>query len=95
MEEIIHEGHTLQYVKEKKNIQNFMPQDDILISHKIKDGYRKLIYQNSGVYIIKEVNKDYGVYAGNICQVCRKGVLVDYGGCATCPECNAQLKCGL
>ncbi|MEB2276856.1 vitamin B12-dependent ribonucleotide reductase [Bacillus sp. ILBB4] len=37
----------------------------------------------------------YGVEPGNTCPVCKKGVVEEIGGCSTCTNCQAQLKCGL
>jgi ribonucleoside-diphosphate reductase alpha chain len=36
-----------------------------------------------------------GNEVGNTCPVCRKGKIKEIGGCNTCTNCNAQLKCGL
>ncbi|MBH0229847.1 vitamin B12-dependent ribonucleotide reductase [Halobacillus yeomjeoni] len=36
-----------------------------------------------------------GSEVGDTCPVCRKGTVEDIGGCNTCTNCNAQLKCGL
>ncbi|TLS36355.1 vitamin B12-dependent ribonucleotide reductase [Pseudalkalibacillus caeni] len=36
-----------------------------------------------------------GSEVGNTCPVCRKGKVKEIGGCNTCDNCNAQLKCGL
>ena len=32
---------------------------------------------------------------GDTCPVCRKGEVIDMGGCNTCNNCNVQLRCGL
>lgn len=40
-------------------------------------------------------DREIGVEVGNLCPICREGVVQDIGGCHTCPNCNAQLKCGL
>ena len=40
-------------------------------------------------------DREIGVEVGNLCPICREGVVQDLGGCHTCPNCNAQLKCGL
>ena len=32
---------------------------------------------------------------GNTCPICRLGTVEDLGGCNTCSNCGAQLKCGL
>ena len=37
----------------------------------------------------------YGSEIGDTCPVCRMGVVEDIGGCNTCNNCQAQLKCGL
>ncbi|MEG0260845.1 MAG: response regulator SirA, partial [Lysinibacillus sp.] len=36
-----------------------------------------------------------GSDVGNTCPVCRKGTVEEMGGCNTCTNCGAQLKCGL
>ena len=36
-----------------------------------------------------------GSEVGNTCPVCRKGEVQELGGCNTCTNCGAQLKCGL
>lgn len=36
-----------------------------------------------------------GTNIGDICPLCTAGVLQPSGGCATCPSCGSQLKCGL
>lgn len=43
---------------------------------------------------IKEA-KNYGNEIGDTCPICRQGTVEDLGGCNTCTNCNAQLKCGL
>ncbi len=40
-------------------------------------------------------DRDIGNEIGNICPICLEGVIEDIGGCNTCTNCNAQLKCGL
>ena len=37
----------------------------------------------------------YGNEVGDTCPICRQGTVEDLGGCNTCTNCNAQLKCGL
>lgn len=39
--------------------------------------------------------KNYGNEIGDTCPICRQGTVEDLGGCNTCTNCNAQLKCGL
>jgi ribonucleoside-diphosphate reductase alpha chain len=44
---------------------------------------------------LRSTNVTIGNEVGNICPVCRKGSVEEIGGCNTCTNCNAQLKCGL
>ncbi len=37
----------------------------------------------------------YGSDIGDTCPICRKGTVEDIGGCNTCTNCSAQLRCGL
>ncbi len=40
-------------------------------------------------------DRNIGVEIGDICPICLEGVVEEIGGCNTCTNCNAQLKCGL
>ena len=40
-------------------------------------------------------DRDIGNEVGDICPICLEGVVEEIGGCNTCTNCNAQLKCGL
>lgn len=44
---------------------------------------------------IRSTNVTIGSEVGNTCPVCRQGTVTEMGGCNTCTNCNAQLKCGL
>lgn len=44
---------------------------------------------------LRSTDVTIGNEVGNTCPVCRKGTVKDIGGCNTCTNCNAQLKCGL
>jgi ribonucleoside-diphosphate reductase alpha chain len=44
---------------------------------------------------LRSTDVTIGNEVGNTCPVCRKGTINDIGGCNTCTNCNAQLKCGL
>ncbi|RID89398.1 response regulator SirA [Peribacillus asahii] len=44
---------------------------------------------------LRSTNVTIGSEVGNTCPVCRKGEVKDIGGCNTCTNCGAQLKCGL
>ncbi len=40
-------------------------------------------------------DRNIGVEIGDICPICSEGTVEEIGGCNTCTNCNAQLKCGL
>ncbi|XKG67033.1 vitamin B12-dependent ribonucleotide reductase [Mesobacillus maritimus] len=44
---------------------------------------------------LRSTNVTIGSEVGDTCPVCRKGEVKGIGGCNTCTNCNAQLKCGL
>ncbi|SDI95886.1 vitamin B12-dependent ribonucleotide reductase [Salimicrobium halophilum] len=44
---------------------------------------------------LQSTNVSIGSEVGDTCPVCRQGTIEDIGGCNTCTNCNAQLKCGL
>jgi ribonucleoside-diphosphate reductase alpha chain len=41
------------------------------------------------------LDREIGSEVGNICPICLEGVVIESGGCNTCQNCGAQLKCGL
>ncbi|QDP40581.1 vitamin B12-dependent ribonucleotide reductase [Radiobacillus deserti] len=47
------------------------------------------------VHELEKTQVTIGSEVGDTCPVCRKGTVEDIGGCNTCTNCNAQLKCGL
>ena len=44
---------------------------------------------------LDKTNVTYGSEVGDTCPICRQGTVEELGGCNTCTNCNAQLKCGL
>lgn len=42
-----------------------------------------------------KANRNIGVEIGDLCPICLEGTVEEIGGCNTCTNCNAQLKCGL
>jgi ribonucleoside-diphosphate reductase alpha chain len=40
-------------------------------------------------------DRNIGTDVGDICPICLEGTVENLGGCHTCTNCNAQLKCGL
>lgn len=51
--------------------------------------------QQKGSHALTKANRNIGVEIGDICPICLEGTVEDIGGCNTCTNCNAQLKCGL
>ena len=47
------------------------------------------------IQALESTSVTIGSELGNTCPVCRKGQVHEIGGCNTCDNCNAQLKCGL
>lgn len=44
---------------------------------------------------LRSTDVTIGSEIGDTCPVCRKGKVKEIGGCNTCDNCGAQLKCGL
>lgn len=44
---------------------------------------------------VRSTDVNVGNEVGDTCPICRKGTVIDAGGCTTCNNCGAQLKCGL
>ncbi|WP_449536918.1 vitamin B12-dependent ribonucleotide reductase [Ferdinandcohnia sp. Marseille-Q9671] len=44
---------------------------------------------------LRQTDVTIGSEVGDTCPVCRQGTVEDLGGCNTCTNCGAQLKCGL
>ena len=96
MERIHKEDKTIKYVKDVRDIQKYLPQDEVLLSVKMVDNHnRKFLYKDTGWYYVSHTTKTKGIYEGNICPMCESGEMIDMGGCMTCNNCMAQLKCGL
>jgi ribonucleoside-diphosphate reductase alpha chain len=53
------------------------------------------VESNSQIHLRTKAGKNIGVEIGDICPICGEGTVEDIGGCNTCSNCNAQLKCGL
>lgn len=59
---------------------------------------RQLVDQAEQEHVLTKGHTDdvvYGSDIGDTCPICRQGVVEDIGGCNTCTNCNAQLRCGL
>jgi ribonucleoside-diphosphate reductase alpha chain len=49
----------------------------------------------SDLHLRSKIGRNIGVEVGDICPICLEGTVEEFGGCNTCTNCNAQLKCGL
>ncbi|WP_175615234.1 vitamin B12-dependent ribonucleotide reductase [Piscibacillus halophilus] len=56
---------------------------------------KKKVVLMETVQELDKTNVNIGSEIGDTCPVCRKGSVEDVGGCNTCTNCGAQLKCGL
>jgi len=96
MNRIYKDDRTIKYVSDVRDIQKYLPDDEVLLSVKMNnDGSRKMLYDKSGWYHINKSTKVKGIYSGNICPNCESGEMVDMNGCAVCNCCNISMKCGL
>lgn len=44
---------------------------------------------------LRSTTVNFGSEVGDTCPVCRQGTVQEIGGCNSCTDCGAQLKCGL
>ncbi|MGO4937632.1 vitamin B12-dependent ribonucleotide reductase [Fundicoccus sp. Sow4_H7] len=59
---------------------------------------RQLVNQAHSEHYLQQGHTDdvvYGSEVGDTCPICRTGIVEDIGGCNTCTNCQAQLRCGL
>ncbi|MGN1400696.1 MAG: vitamin B12-dependent ribonucleotide reductase [Bacillus sp. (in: firmicutes)] len=59
------------------------------------DDERKKVVLVDTINDVRSTKVTIGSEVGNTCPVCRKGEVQELGGCNTCANCGAQLKCGL
>ncbi|PKR79394.1 ribonucleoside-diphosphate reductase, adenosylcobalamin-dependent [Halalkalibacillus sediminis] len=59
-----------------------------------EDEEKKVVLMDT-VHELDKTNVTVGSEVGDTCPVCRQGDVEDVGGCNTCTNCGAQLKCGL
>jgi len=60
-----------------------------------KDSNKGKTFLVDSVVEASSTNVTIGSEVGNTCPVCRQGTVENLGGCNTCTNCGAQLKCGL
>ena len=88
-------GVVVGYEKNPKDIVKYMPSDASIVGTDIFEDGRELEYSDGTIIRIDKTNKDYGTSPNDICAICKTAELKDSGGCATCPNCGAQIQCGL
>lgn len=93
MTRISKNNKTIRYVENPKDVMKNLP-DGAPDRVSIKGTTRYLLYGDDD-FKVEVVDKEKGIYEGNICPICEAGEMVDYGGCMTCNNCGSQLKCGL
>src|SRR5690625_2664160 len=62
------------------------------------DELRQLVEKAEQEHVLTKGHTDdvvYGSDVGNTCPICRQGIVEEIGGCNTCTNCSAQLRCGL
>ncbi len=68
--------------------------DDNDIAEEKKESKHQVVLLDT-IADLRSTSVTIGSEVGNTCPVCRTGTVEDIGGCNTCTNCNAQLKCGL
>ena len=71
--------------------------DDVRVVDDSKE-LRQLVNLAEQEHILQKGHTDdvvYGSEVGETCPICRQGIVEDIGGCNTCTNCSAQLRCGL
>jgi ribonucleoside-diphosphate reductase alpha chain len=61
----------------------------------LQDRHKQHVVLVDTITPLRSTDVTIGSEVGNTCPVCRKGKVKEIGGCNTCTNCNAQLKCGL
>lgn len=77
-------------LKAEENVMDEGEQED----EKVKVNKDKTFLIDS-IIDLESTNVTIGNEIGNTCPICRMGTVEDLGGCNTCSNCGAQLKCGL
>ena len=67
--------------------------DDTITEEKVTE--KRPIVLVDTIQDLRSTNVTIGSEVRNTCPVCRQGTVEEMGGCNTCTNCNAQLKCGL
>ena len=88
-------GKTIGYASNPKDVKNFLPEGAPSKFEMLGSGNDRKLTYGDDVYEVLSSDKKIGVEINNICPICNLGEVFDFGGCHSCKNCNAQLKCGL
>ena len=81
---------------EAENIELFSMEEARIVDD--SNELRQLVDQAESEHVKSQGHTDdvvFGSDIGDTCPICRSGIVQDIGGCNTCTNCNAQLRCGL
>ncbi|MBW3113584.1 vitamin B12-dependent ribonucleotide reductase [Bacillus sp. MCCB 382] len=74
--------------------ENSFDDEEEQVQHDIPTSKKPIVLLDT-IQDVRSTDVTIGSEVGNTCPVCRKGTVKDMGGCNTCTNCGAQLKCGL
>lgn len=86
------DAQVLTLKAEENNIDEQLTFEEELVEEKTQEKTHVVIIDTIQALTSTSV---IGSDVGNTCPVCRKGTVEEMGGCNTCTNCGAQLKCGL
>lgn len=70
-------------------------ENTVIETKKLEKRHEQRVVLVDTITDLRSTDVTIGNEVGNICPVCRKGKVKEIGGCNTCSNCGAQLKCGL
>ncbi|MCR8613351.1 MAG: vitamin B12-dependent ribonucleotide reductase [Mycoplasma sp.] len=85
------DAQVLSISKDENDVKKVV---DVPISHEFIERKHEIEEKLVDVPSLKQ-GKKFGNDIGDICPICKEGIVEDIGGCSTCTNCQAQLKCGL
>ena len=88
-------GVVVGYEKNPKDIVKHTPEGETVVRGTLLEDKREIEYSDGTIIVVEKTDKEYGASPNDICAICKTAELKDSGGCATCPNCGAQIKCGL
>lgn len=69
--------------------------DDDDVKDVVEEPSKRRVLITNTIQELGKTSVTVGSEIGNKCPVCREGHVAEIGGCNTCTNCGAQLKCGL